>query len=153
MSGRGGSPRPAPEKHYVGRKHTPRTHLWRVKFYGARAFASVETESWVRTGRVIIREIGMLDRAVSCSSTISAAARLGDLMDYWPPILCPRCWAMRFSEHAEIAQCLYCGFVMTKKLVEYWLAYDGSKDVAEETLLVVQKTGQSIRFLGVGKKE
>jgi DNA-directed RNA polymerase subunit RPC12/RpoP len=30
----------------------------------------------------------------------------------WPPIMCPKCWAMRFLANERMAQCLYCGYLV-----------------------------------------
>jgi hypothetical protein len=71
-------------------------------------------------------------------------------MDNWPPILCPRCMAMRFTDNAEIAQCVYCGFVLTRWGISarMWLLEKGMDAYVE-----MPKSGQNVRFLGIGKKE
>lgn len=30
----------------------------------------------------------------------------------WPPIMCPKCWAMKFRWNEKMAQCEYCGYVL-----------------------------------------
>lgn len=32
--------------------------------------------------------------------------------EYWPPIMCTRCWGMKFVSNEHMSQCVYCGHVL-----------------------------------------
>lgn len=34
----------------------------------------------------------------------------------WPPIMCPKCWAMKFYWSEMMAQCFYCGWVISRRV-------------------------------------